>query len=223
MLQVICGEDSSAAYAYVNQLKEDYLNKGYEMRSLENAEFISVKELNDQHSLFNQKAVFLINNLSKLKNYSKQTDLLNEIHNNTEIVCIDFEKEIPKYLIRFPTSIPVKEFKYSESVFQLLDSCVPGNKVTMLQLLHDILKHKDAMFVYYLLIKHIRLLLLARYDEVEGIAPWQKYKILKQAKLWEKARLINLYEGLCKLDYQTKSSFPLSLQSSLEILLIHYL
>jgi len=76
-----------------------------------------------------------------------------------------------------------------------------------------------------MLYRHIRLLVLLLTDGLsDKLPPWQKYKVLGQAKKWEKQSLIDFYSGLIRIEIGSKtSSNPYGIRKSIEILACHYL
>lgn len=231
MLTIICGEDISTARQRLISLKEQYKKKGY------NIQQIPVNELPDVYKssqgvidLFGQESVYFVDGLSsKYKGRGKNEfkDTIQEIskHPTTHVVSWEEGKSaydlstIKKIATTFDESRP------SRTIFQLLEACYPGNLKEFLSTLEIVTTSQDIVFVYTLLWRHMRKLILAR----EGIfdkttQAWQKGKIMQQANLWDKKKLISFYEGLIKIDQGMKTSTStFDMKESIEILACYFL
>ena len=119
----------------------------------------------------------------------------------------------------------VKEFKPDQTIFKLLDSVYPGNKVLFISYLDKLSQNLDENFVFIMLIRYIRNLIIIK----EGAVPpkmqsWQTYKLKSQALHWKQENLVNFYQALFKIEIGLKtSSNPFSVKESLEILACHFL
>jgi len=233
MLTIICGEDTAASRNYLNELKNNYQKKNYYLQAIEPAEVIDlVKGMAEENTLFGQKKIFITQNLDKaLKRPGrgkKVTDPLFEtlakIAEDKEIELIDWENKSAWELKLKKTGI-LKEFKPSANIFKLTEICSPGNLktfVTNLNALNDI---SDEQFIFIMLTRHIRNLILAKQNSLPAnFPPWQKGKMYSQAKLWDMEKLIKFYEGLHRIDIASKTSnLSYGIIKALDILAVYFL
>lgn len=140
------------------------------------------------------------------------------------IEVVDWEDQVSARELKI-TGAAVKEFKPAQNIFKLLDACYPSNLKTFLKILHEIPAKTEEGFVYIMLVRHIRNLLLAKSGAVNAkLASWQLAKMRQQAKLWQDEPLISFYDGLYRIDVSTKTGKnPYSLGKSLDILASYFL
>ncbi|MBI4226436.1 hypothetical protein HY612_04980 [Candidatus Roizmanbacteria bacterium] len=227
MLTIICGEDTVASRNYYTALQQQYKNKGYEISNIVFSDIEKIdKWLGESVSLFSQKKVFFTANISKKIRQDNKT-LLNELEKIAkmkDIELIDWE-EVSKWELKLKKLGLIKEFKPDQTIFKLLDSLWPSNRIVFISLLDKLSTNLDENFIFIMLVRYVRNLILVK----EGvnpttIQPWQLFKLKKQASLWKIANLINFYEALFKIDLGLKTSTnPFSIKDSLEILACHFL
>lgn len=114
----------------------------------------------------------------------------------------------------------VLEFKIPVSVFKFLDSLTPSNTRTALNLLQQAVKDNSAEFILLMIARQARLLILGKLDpKTLKAAPWQRSRIIEQAKKWDKDKLLTFHTQLLNLDRANKKSrLPENLSSSLDLL-----
>lgn len=237
MLTIICGEDIVGSRNYLSQIKKEYSEKGEEITNLTSQDVPNIlKWQGDNLNLFTSKLIFVTEHLeaSIIRKRGKKSaqkspvktmeDIVNEIAGRKDIELIDWEEKAGRD-IKLKATAKVKEFKPSKSIFKLLEACVPGNLSTFLQTLSTIAESQDETFIFIMLYRYIRTLLLA-YDGIyaKTIQSWQMHNLSSQAKLWPREKLLGLYEGLYRIEYSTKSGTnPYGIRKSLEILACYYL
>ena len=119
----------------------------------------------------------------------------------------------------------VKEFKPSQNIFKLLDSCYPGNLKTFLNTLQTLSESTEDIFIFIMLARHMRNILSVKLGEkIPKLASWQLGKLSNQARYWDEKNLINFYQGLHRIDVNSKTNgTPFSVKKSLDILACYYL
>ena len=233
MITIFCGEDSvSARRAYIQTI-EKYKSENAEIISLLVSSVLDIqKGLADNLSLFSSQKVFTVENLEKSgfkKSTKAKKDSVYEsivaIATNTSVMVLDFEEGKQARQLKLKDIAKVNESKPSTSIFKLLDECYPGNKLLFIAALRTVCETQDEMFVFVMLFRHVRQLVLASNDSLPlKLPPWQKYKIQGQAKKWKKNMLMDFYSGLIKIEINSKtSSNPYGIAKSIEILACHYL
>ncbi len=231
MLTIICGEDIAASRTKFQTLKQQYRTKGYAIQQVSASELPEILKSNEGVTdLFGQESVYAVENISSLYKGRGKTEFktaVNELSNHASLHVLAWENGKSAYELSTLKKITTSfhESAPQQSIFQLLDATVPGNCNGFVQTLKTIHETQDIMFIYTLLWRHTRKLILAS----EGIfdkktAPWQKGKLQAQAKRWSKDNLARFYEGLAKIDLGMKtSSSTFDVRESIEILACYYL
>lgn len=231
MLTIICGEDIPAARQQLVSLKEKYKEKGYAIQQIPLNDLPAIyKSSQGVVDLFGQESVYFVDGISsKYKGRGKNEfkDTIAEISKNPTLQVISWEEGKSAYDLSTIKKLATtfEEFKPSRNIFQLLDDCYPGNLKTFLSSLEIVSSSQDILFIYTLLWRHIRKLLLANENVFDkSIQSWQKTKLLQQATIWDKKKLMYFYEGLIKIDQGMKtSSSTFDMKESIEILACYYL
>ncbi|MCS7093408.1 MAG: hypothetical protein NZL96_03220 [Patescibacteria group bacterium] len=227
MITVICGEDSVLAFNYFDKLKKTYASEGYHIIEVNPEEIKKASELIDSPMLFSPKKIFFTQELYEKVIKKRRTSIDKIIHLfiEKEVELIDFEEGIASKLLRFPKGVMIKEFKLSENIFKLQESVYPENLKNFFELLNKIRMVYDESYIFNMLVRRIRALILAK----DGIfdpkmEQWQKKRLINQAKKWKKDDLLDFYKGLYRIEVQEKTSAtPLSIIKSLEILACYFL
>lgn len=233
MIYIYCGEDTiTARLAYTKEI-EKYRTTLAEIIPLSASSIVDVKKgIADNLNLFSTQTVFCVENLEKFsfkKSTKAKTDIVYDaivsIAQNKSVTLLDFEEGKQGRQLKLKDLAVVHESKPATTIFKLLDECIPGNKNGFVQSLQIVCQTQDEQFVFIMLYRQIRQLVLALTDGLSAkLPPWQKYKIIAQAKKWDKERLVNFYSGLIKIEIGSKtSSNPYGIRKSLEILACHYL
>lgn len=229
MITVICGENSSQSRTYYLELKNSYINKNYNIFPIKPTEVEQIdKELFNTPTLFAVQTLFIVENLnryiSKKKN-PKFTELIEKLGKRDDVNILVWEDSVPARYLKYPKSIIIKEFKLTESIFRLLDACIPGNLKQFIQLLNEVSSSTDDVFIFIMLSRHIRnLLILLTGESLIKLQSWQQVKLRNQAKFWKLNSLTDFYEGLYRIDLLAKTSAsPYSIKKSLELFACYYI
>ena len=233
MLTIICGEDTATSRRYFDDLKNKYLKENYFASEIKPEEVGNITtELAMSNNLFSEKRLFLTTNLDKYYKkitFRKRGDdpltiALTAISKSKDIIVLDWEDNKSAWEMKIKKITPLKEFKLKESIFSLMDACFPGNKIAFLNILATLTETESEQLIFFMLIRHIRSLILATSNSLGGMPPWQKSKIISQATKWKVENLIKFYEGLQRLDVAIKtSSNPNGIKNSLDILTCFFL
>lgn len=227
MLTIVCGEDTIVSRQYFQKLKDQYKSKGYEVCLIQKADPETLRiQTSETNSLFSEKRVFFSEHLVKFLKRSKSKEVLAQIQTimKSDIEWIDWEQYSAREISN-PKGATIKELKPSSSIFKLLDECYPGNLKQFMNDMNAVLESQEDGFIYAMLCKHIRSLVLAKADGLStATSPWQKSKLSSQARLWTDDKLIAFYEGLARIDISVKtSSSPYGIKKSLDILACYLL
>lgn len=240
MLTIICGEDIIKSREYFTSLKNLYLHKNYQIQEIHPSQIQEIYLwIGESQSLFFDKRVFFTEQLeskiirtrgkknTKTNKQSTKTfeEIVTNLAHNRNIEVIDWEEQKQEREIKLKNIATVKEFKLSTSIFKLQEACFPGNLKNFLKILSDVTSVQDEQFVFIMLARFTRSLILAQ-DNLfaKTVQSWQQYKLKKIAFMWSKPKLLGWYDGLFRIDLTMKTaSNPYGLINSLEILACHYL
>lgn len=226
MITLIHGEDIAASRNYYWSLKQ----KLSDAVSLQGAT-ISLTDLQQAiggEDLFGtKKSVFIEDLLSKRKS-SKEIEQLVDVINTSDADVVVWEsKELTLKQVGLFKNATVKIFKIPATIFALLDSVKPGNGKVLIQEFHKTLQEKDPEFVLFMLTRLIRTLLAMQdasspsISEISRLAPWQRGKLDKQAKLFTQEQLLQFHNQLFQLELNMKTGgLSSSLADAIDFLLI---
>jgi hypothetical protein len=176
--------------------------------------------------LFNEKKVYFMQNLTTYTARKKSKEFeatMQSLIANKEVEVIDWEEK-PARDIKIKTP-QIKEFKLSQSIFQLQEALYPKNLTNYIKLLRTVSKNQEESFIFTMISRHIRTLLLTKSGALPSTVPfWMKKKFEGQADRWTMENLVSFYEGLAKLDSSIKTSSNLyGIAGSLELLSCYFL
>ncbi len=111
-------------------------------------------------------------------------------------------------------------FKTSSLTFKFLDALKPGSALSYLPLYKQAVKVDTPEFVFYMLIRHIRLMSQSVSPQSSRLPGWQAAKLKAQLSSFTPAQFTLLHDALYDLDYRQKSGGTLlSLAAELELIL----
>ena len=228
MVTLISGVDIAKSRQYFIELRQKAENPvNLEGSTLTLNDIVQAME---GQGLFISTQQLFIEELFSKKRQSKELDAIvryiNEHHENNEITIWESKDVTPKQEKAFK-NCQIKIFDVPKSIFPLLDSLMPGSAKKTLLLLHQALKNDEIEFIFFMLVRHFRILLALSedteitIDEAKRLAPWQKTKMQKQANAFGKGKLKGIYAKLFTLEIGMKTGgLFLSLTQSLDLLLL---
>jgi len=229
MLTIICGEDSISSRNYFTDQQKILSEKEF---NIVNIDYHQVLELDEtgasESSLFATKRAYFTNSLNKkvFKKMSERNEKkIKAIITSKEIQVFNWEEETSARDLKSIKGVIVKEFKPSQNIFKLLDSCYPGNLKTFINSLNILSESTEDIFIFIMLARHMRNILITKLGErLPKLMSWQIAKLSNQAKYWKLENLINFYQGLHRIDVNSKTGrTPFSVKKSLDILACYYL
>lgn len=224
-IYIFSGEDAaSSRKAYVDQIEL------FKKQNLE-INHIPAKEINEElmENIFGGINLFGLSRAITTENFfsgqkSKTKDqTLKKILSFPQAVLISWEeKEFTKAASsKLGDDFIVKNFDLPKVLWKFLDDLSPKNKAQNLQMLHRITLTLEPHFIFSMIIRQFRLLILTIDDEVDGLLPWQRGKLAGQAKEFGREKLIKVYRTLLEIDTKQKtSSSPFDLSSELDLFII---
>jgi len=229
MITIVHGDDTSSSRNYLleerNKLSNGFILEGKTL-SLNN-----ITQILESNELFsNTKTVFIENFLSNKKS-GKEFDLIIEFLNNkqaNENIFIWEDKQLTKGILGIFTKAQIKTFTFPSSIFIFLDAIKPGNGINLISLFHQTLDSSAPEQILFMLIRQFRLMLGLQslsiqdsIDEIKRLAPWQKGKLEKQAKLFKIDLLKKIYSKLFQIDHGQKTgTLSISLTQAIDFLLL---
>lgn len=211
MFTLIHGEDITSSRKALTEIKEknDTTEKIiFDGTKITLSDFVSAA---DSLSIFNQGRLIIIENfLSGI--LSKEKEEMLKYMQNTDIsaqIIFWEQKEVSKTIIKkyFPKAsvilCPVPVY-----IFKFLDSIGERPLPEVLSMYNSLAKQQEAEFVYSMLIRQWRNLLIANdlgQIGFSGMSSWQSGKFIRQAKYFDLQKLISSYRILLSLDQKVKS------------------
>lgn len=179
----------------------------------------------------NEKKVFIENFFSKNKlNTSKTKGIIDYINKNQSSSDVFFweEKELQKKYLNLFNNPTVKIFMIPKTIFLFLESIRPVNYKNSINLFHKALQNTEAELIFFMLQRQFRMLAAVSdkktretIDEVIRLAPWQRGKLEKQARLFSIDKLLEIYRRLYEIELAQKSGgLPYSLANAIDFFLL---
>jgi hypothetical protein len=173
--------------------------------------------------------VFIEQLLTKRKKSADFKDILSYLEKNAgeNAIFLWEGKELETASLKLLKNAVVRPFKLPQTLFQFLDAIKPGNSNTLIKLFHQTVENAETEMIFFMLVRQFRILLALSpvipakvfdavmgtgiqtnadsIDEIKRMAPWQKDKLQKQAKLFDSSHLLNLYEKLFEIELAQKT------------------
>ena len=229
MLTIICGEDSIASRNYFTDQQRLLKERDFEIVNIDYHQVLELDESGDsESSLFASKRAYFTQSLNKkvFKKMSERNEKkIKAIVFSKEIQVFDWEEETSSRDLKSIKGIIIKEFKPSQNIFKLLDSCYPGNLKTFVTSLNILSESTEDIFIFIMLARHMRNILITKMgDKVPKLMSWQIAKLSNQARYWDEKNLINFYQGLHRIDVNSKTNgTPFTVKKAMDILAFFYL
>lgn len=186
----------------------------------------SLAELNnwlyEAQALFSQKKAFYGENLLSKK---EAREALKQFENQ-EADFLIWEEALPERDIkRYFIQSRLMVSKLPANIFTFLDSIFPGNLKKATGELATVCNADTENIILFMLERRVRELVSIKLGiEAEAKQAWQMARLKSQASKWPETSLQNFYDGLYRLEANTKSGqTPLSIKKLLDILFIYYL
>lgn len=227
MLTIICGEDTTASREHFTSLQTEFKSKGYFIERIEPNQIEEIaKSLGNELMLFSEKRLYTVQGLTSYTARKKGKEfetVMKTLIDNKAVEVIDWEEKSGREIKLKASSI--KEFKPSQTIFQLQEACYPGNLKSFIKLLNLVAGTQEEGFIFTMLARHTRTLLLSKTGQLPDSVPfWMKKKFQDQAGKWTLEGLQGFYEGIAKLDVSIKSTGNIyGIKGSLELLGCYFL
>ena len=228
MLTIIHGSDTTQSRKYFidekNKIKDAIL------LDADKVNLTDLTQILEGGGLFGEtKYLFIEQLLTKRKKSAELENILKYLETNAaEHTIILWEsKELERSAFNTFKKAIIKPFKLPQTLFQLLDAIQPGNGKLLIKLFHLTVEITESEMVFFMLIRQIRILLALSgtadtpIDEVKRIQPWQKSKLESQARRFNTAHLLDLYDKLFAIEAGQKTgTLTTSLLSAIDFFLL---
>lgn len=229
MITIIHGDDIVLSRKYLQEQKQNSISP-YVFDGI--IDLPSIAQITQGSGLFNtEKNIFVENFFSKNKlNSSEAESIIDYINKNESLFDLFFWEPnvIQKKSIALFTNPSVKTFKIPQAIFLFLESIKPGNYKTSIDLFHKAFQNTEPEIIFFMIQRQFRLLLSVsdkkndQIDEIARLAPWQKGKIERQAKLFSIGELKNIYKSLYEIEIAQKTgNLAYSLTHAIDFLLLN--
>lgn len=229
MITIIHGDDIALSRKYLQEQKQKS-NDPYLLDGV--IDFQIITQIVQGDGLFTTgKKIFIENFFSKNKLNSPETkSIIEYIKKNESMLDLFFweGKELQKRSISIFNNPIIKSFKIPQVIFLFLDSIKPNNLKNIITLFHKALENTEIELVFFMLQRQFRLLLaisdgksIDSIDEISRLAPWQKSKLEKQARLFKSDKLLTIYKKIYQIELAQKTgNLPYSLICAIDFLLL---
>lgn len=228
MITIIHGDDSVSSRNFF--LSEKVKVKNPLVLDGENFTLSDLKQTLEGTYLFYEEKTIFIDRFftAKRKKTAEFESILFFLKNvKTEINIFFWEnEEVGKTVTNLFKNAQIKLFKIPQNLFQFLDGIRPNNSQNV-NLFQTALKNSEPELLLFMITRQFRLLLAVsstgekQIDEVKRLAPWQKSKLLNQAKLFSPEQLRNIYKKLYEIDLGSKSgTLNTNLTNTIDFLLL---
>jgi len=228
MLTIIHGDDVSASRKFFLSEK-DKIENAVVLRSSE-VTLTNLAQVLEGGGLFEEiKTVFVEDFLSDRKKSAERDAIILYIAKKSKdnnIVMWEGKQILPSSFSKLKGSA-IKTFKLSSSLFTFLDNIKPKNGKALVDLHHKCLKTIESEMIFFMIVRQFRIMLaLIDFDkesisETNRLAPWQRGKIEKQARLFDREKLVRIYRKLFKIEVAQKTGgLNIDLINTIDFLLI---
>lgn len=207
MITLLHGENIVGSRNYLNDIRVKHTG---EIIVLDGKTVLlgEIKQAVESLSLFSGSRLVIIENLCSRLSKTQLKEYLSYLFKAESLsdIVIWEGKEITKVSLKnIPKNWKVESYPIPKVIFNFLDNISPGNNIKMLSLLKDSRKTNDDNFLFLMIVRQIRMLLLAFEGGLVGMPPWMAGKFSRQAKKYSKEDLLKLYKKLLLIDIGQKS------------------
>lgn len=204
---VIHGDHVTKSYEKLESVISSSKKKGWEIVRIDGTKSGELQDALRSNSLFNDKRLFVLENINKLN--KKSLDWLFDNVEKIDGYLIIYQESILGVTItkNLPKGTKIEEFSLPKLIFKFSDSFFPGNGANCLKLLHEIIKTEPVEFVFSLLAKHLRDLYWIMVDIKSVTYPsWRIAKLKSQSFRFAQGKLSEVINLLAEVDISAKTS-----------------
>lgn len=226
MIEIIHGDDITLSRKYFISLKD---SKKDSISFSSDVTLTEIVQSIEGGGLFSEeKTIFLENLLSKRKQSKDLQEIVSFINSSKDTgnFYLWEEKELQKGKLSQLKNATIKHFPLPQTIFQFLDSIVPGNKKSIVYF-HQTLETSEIEIILFMMIRLIRILLnmtdiSEEIDEMKRMSPWQRQKLQKQQKHFTQEQLLKLHNDLFEVDLKNKTgALATDVRTAIDLILIN--
>lgn len=213
---IIYGEDIVSARNQLNDLILAASVGGKEVKRLsaKDADLTGITQILEGLTLFGKTPVLVIEGLFSLPK-SKNKDLLLDFmskYADRDIFLLE-DKALTSTVLKPFAKAKFHEHKPPAIIFSFLESLHPNGATKSLKLLADLeAAHQPPELIFAMLVRQVRLLIQALEPNTLKAAPWQKSRLIAQARLFSEEGLLKFHANLYRIDKELKTGVnPLDL------------
>ena len=223
---LIHGENTVDSRNHLHDLSQRAKEKGWEIIHWNKKnEKLDIETLTRSDGLFENNRLVIIEDFSKISNWQALVVKTSPfLQNRKNIFAVFWEGKslTPTQTKKLAQYYKIEEYKPTQYLFNLLDSLKPGNTKNTLDYLNKVLGVTPAELVVTMLARQLKLLIWAKLDpQTLNLPPWQKNKLISQAKSFSPESLKTLHTKLLELDQKTKTGkLTTNFQNELNLIII---
>ena len=204
---VIHGDNIEKSYERLKMLIDEAKKKGFAIERVSTNDYLSLSERLVSRGLFEEKKLIIAENINSLK----KTDL-NFLKKKVSKLSVDLiiyhQGIIPRtFLTSLPKGYKEESFEIPKYIWKFLDSFYPGNSVSSLKLLHELVKSEPVEFILYLLAKQLKDLYIVNKESTAlTYQGWRISKLKSQASKFTIGKIKEIIIDLSGADIKSKTS-----------------
>lgn len=205
MITILHGGDIVSSRKVLEAIRASHDKQDTIILDAKKTDFSSLKLALETPAFFSHSRLVILENFFGTNPKKESLDYLSSGEPLADLVVWE-NKEISQRLpAKLSRSAQIRLFKTPAVVFKFLDSLYPKNARDGLLLLHKTLEKSSASLVFYLLVRHVRELILVKSGQRKGLAFWKLRKLLAQVEYFSFESLRKLYRKLLLIDLQQKT------------------
>ncbi len=227
MITIIHGDDTVSSLKALDMEKEK--REGAEIVHVDGikTDITELTTVIQSHSFFQDKKTVIVENLIARAASSQKDKIIHFLQNeskSSDIIIWEKTQVDKRFLSKiFPNCREILS-QPPMLLFRLLDSLGAESPSKSLSLFRSVLSQRAAELIHLMLLRQVRLLLLAK-DKGEkgfpGMPQWQALRFLRQSRYFDKKKLLSAYRQLLSIENNIKSGqTPFRLGELLDIFIL---
>lgn len=220
---IIFGDNKIASKNYFYQKIQEFKSQNYQVKRF-NSNDLDINKIDEAlgtNNLFAEKELIIFENYLKkpLSQLKPQLEVINQAQK--PIIFFDTSK-IRATTYKKIAYTDIQEFLLENNLFKFLDKLSPqADKKKLINEFHQVIKTNPAPLVFAMLIRQLQMLILAKSNKLNNVAPFIKQKTNNQAQNFDIKKLNIIFNDLIMIDYEQKTSKNiLPLEKKLDLFLL---
>jgi DNA polymerase III delta subunit len=227
MLTIIHGDDTVSSRKILNEERVKEVDTEVIRLDGNKITLAELTVLSQTSSLFESKRVIIIENLLAGAASKQKEAIFSYLAKLTSPTIIIWEKEeIGKSILnKYFSKAKIITCQPPALIFKFVENLGAGSTADTLLLFRKVLTQAEAEFVFVMILRQWRHLLIAKDLGQKGLSflsPWQSRKFMAQARYFTLEQLISSYRNLLAIDYKLKTGkIPYKLSELIDIFLVN--